>query len=56
MCNPSFDVLIRIAQFFGVSTDYLLGIVGERSVDVSQLTDTQIERLRLLAAEFVKAN
>jgi transcriptional regulator with XRE-family HTH domain len=24
--EPSFDVLIRIAQFFSVSTDYLLGV------------------------------
>ena len=25
-CEPSFDCLIKIAEFFGVSTDYLLGL------------------------------
>lgn len=27
---PTFDVLIRIAAYFGVTTDYLLGVTEER--------------------------
>ena len=53
---PSFEVLIRIAQFFGVSTDYLLGIPRGKSIDVSQLTDRQVEILRQLISEFNIAN
>lgn len=53
---PSFDVLIRIAQFFGVTTDYLLGVSRIRYLDVSALTESQTEVLRLLVSEFTKSN
>lgn len=53
---PSFDVLIRIAQYFGVSTDYLLGASGSKTIDISRLTDSQAEAVHLLIAEFIKAN
>lgn len=56
MGYPSFDVLIRIAQHFGVTTDFLLGITGKKYLDVSQLSDSQMEVLRLLVAEFSAAN
>lgn len=53
---PSFDVLIRLAQFFGVTTDYLLGVSGSRTVDVSLLTDSQVEALHRIIEEFIRAN
>lgn len=56
MGYPSFDVLVRIAQYFGVTTDYMLGIARGKQVDVSGLTDSQIRTLHLLVAEFIKAN
>ena len=56
MGYPSFDILIRIAQFFGVSTDYLLGASGSKTIDISRLTDSQAEAVHLLIAEFTKAN
>lgn len=56
MGYPTFDVLIRIAQFFGVSTDYLLGVSGNKTVDVTGLTESQINTIQLLIAEFKKAN
>lgn len=40
--NPSPDVLIRLATIFHVSTDYLLGIKHEKTLDVSGLTDAEI--------------
>lgn len=53
---PSFDILIRIAQFFGVTTDYLLGMAGTKTIDVTGLTDGQIEALHHLILEFNQAN
>lgn len=44
---PSVDMLEKIADFFRVSTDYLLGrekkpVTGVRLIDVTGLTSTQI--------------
>lgn len=56
MGYPTYDVLIRIAQYFGVTTDYLLGVASGNTVDVSTLTDSQIDTIHQLIAEFNKAN
>lgn len=40
---PSYDVLIRLAAVFGVTTDYLLGLEQKRFVDVSGLSDEDLE-------------
>ena len=56
MGYPSFDVLVRIAQYFGVTTDYLLGVARGKTVDVSDLTDSQIAAIHQLIAEFKTAN
>jgi len=53
---PSFDVLIRIAQFFGVTTDFLLGVSGNRTMDISGLTPSQAEAVHRLVAELRSAN
>ena len=53
---PSFDVLIRISQFFGVSTDYMLGVAGSKTMDISGLTESQADALHRLAAELRFAN
>lgn len=53
---PSFDVLIRISRFFGVSTDYMLGVAGSKSMDVSGLTESQVDILQQLVAELRSAN
>lgn len=53
---PSFDVLIRIAQFFGVSTDFLLGVAGNKFMDITGLTESQAETLHRLVAELRSAN
>lgn len=56
MGYPTYDVLIRIAQYFGVTTDYLLGVASGKTVDVSTLTDSQIDTIHQIIAEFNKAN
>ncbi len=46
---PSPDVLIRLAQIFHVSTDYLLGLDSKETIDVTGLDKNDIAHLRSLA-------
>lgn len=39
---PSYDVLVRIARIFHVTTDYLLDIERNRVIDVSELSEDDI--------------
>lgn len=39
---PSYDVLIQISKKFKVTTDYLLGIENKRDIDLSGLSDAEI--------------
>ncbi len=45
---PSIDLLLRLADFFGVSTDYLLGREGQRTLDAAGLTDAQATHVQQL--------
>ena len=36
--QPSIEMLIKISEFFKVSTDYLLGLKNDNVIDVSGLT------------------
>ncbi len=56
MGYPTFDVLIQIADYFGVTTDYLLGVAKNKTIDVSNLNETQIEVIQRLITEFVRDN
>ena len=40
---PSYDVLIKMAAVFGVTTDYLLGLEKKRVVDITDLSDEEAE-------------
>ncbi|TCL54256.1 DNA-binding XRE family transcriptional regulator [Kineothrix alysoides] len=46
---PSYEVLIKVAGIFRVSTDYLLGIEKNRYIDVTGLLEEDIEILTMLA-------
>ena len=39
---PSYDVLVKLARMFHVSTDYLLGMTDKRNIDVTGLDDDEI--------------
>ena len=38
---PSYDVMMLLADLFGVSVDYLLGREEKRLLDISELTDAE---------------
>lgn len=40
--QPSIEMLIKISKTFSISTDYILGLSNEHSIDVSGLTNEQI--------------
>ncbi len=48
--QPSFEILVRLANLYRVSTDYLLGQTNSRSVDLSGLTEQEAA----LICEFVE--
>lgn len=48
---PSVETLVQMADFFSVSTDYLLGRTDKQYLDVSGLNPTQITHLQMLAED-----
>ena len=42
---PSYDILIHIARIYNVSTDYLLGIEKKQEIDLSGLSQEEIDAL-----------
>ena len=54
--TPSPDVLIQLAYIFHVTTDYLLGIDHRKMIDVSDLTDSDLQFLTLTIETLRKKN
>lgn len=53
---PSVDMIIKLAKFFNVSTDYLLGLDSDNVIDVSGLTNTEVAHIKLLIDDLKKKN
>lgn len=53
---PSVEMLIKMADFFQVSTDFLLGRTSAAMISVDGLTEEQQAHLRLLVGDFLRAN
>ena len=46
--QPSFETLIRLAVIYRVSTDYLLGVANDQSLDISGLTEDDMAVVKRL--------
>lgn len=53
---PSVEMLCKIADFFEVSTDYLLGRSEKRVIEVSNLTEEQVNHIVYLVDDLAKLN
>lgn len=54
--QPSYDVLIRLANLYRVSTDYLLGRQDVRMLDISGLTTAEAVAISDLVASMTAKN
>lgn len=54
--NPSFDVLVKIAQIFNVTIDNLIGYTNRDLIDVSGLSLSQRDNVQNLIATYKKFN
>lgn len=50
---PSIDMLVRIASYFRVSCDYLLGTDERETIDVSGLSDEEIAHISLIVKDLL---
>ena len=51
--QPSIDMLIRLAEYFKVSTDYMLGIETKNTLDISGLTDEQTAHIKHIITDII---
>lgn len=54
--QPPYSILVKIADTFGVSCDYLLGVKEQETVSVKGLTEKQIRAVETIIAETRKLN
>ena len=51
---PSIEMLVKIAAFFSVSTDYLLELDQRKYIEVSGLTDQELAHIRQIISDICK--
>lgn len=54
--QPSYATLVRLANLYGVTTDYLLGRVDNRLLDLSGLTTAEAAMISQLVADMTVKN
>ncbi|MBD5156987.1 MAG: helix-turn-helix transcriptional regulator [Butyrivibrio sp.] len=50
--RPSYEILVKYARIFHVSTDYLLGIERQDYLDISDLSDKEKEAVMQVISVF----
>ncbi len=48
---PSIDMLVKTAEFFSVSADYLLELDSRRYIEVTGLTDAQLAHVQQIICD-----
>ena len=51
--QPSVDMLVRLADFFHSTTDYLLGRDDAKTIDVTDLNDEQVAHIKYIIQDIV---
>ena len=51
---PSIEMLVKIAAFLSVSTDYLLELDQRKYIEVSGLTDQELAHIRQIISDICK--
>ena len=51
---PSIEMLVKIAAFFSVSTDYLLELDQRKYIEVSGLTDQELANIQQIISDICK--
>ena len=54
--QPSIEMLLKISEVFSVSTDYLLGKELNRKIDVTCLSEEEIDHIQTIINDIIKAH
>lgn len=52
--QPSIEILMKLAEYFGVSTDYLLGLEEKRTLDVTGLSSEEVAHIQQIIHDINK--
>ena len=50
---PSVEMLVKIASFFSVSTDVLLGLSSNKAIQVEGLSDEELAHIRAIIRDII---
>ena len=52
--QPSLEMLVKLAEFFHVSTDYLLGLDNRKRLEVEGLTNLQLAHIQQVIEDILE--